>query len=116
MSTPLPPASARPSSFTVTSGLDLLDQWSARATQAEKNTAYRILFAVADHSVFTGCHILDDARNHMEFFVLTKGGLTIKIRIDDLDSFAILYIGPSCTAPGLDAAWSASVSSLLDSL
>jgi hypothetical protein len=101
MSTPLMPAGGRPSSFTVTSGLDLLDKWSARATQSQKNIVNRIIFAVADKSVFTDYDIIDDVENHLEFFVLAKGDLAVKIRIEDFDSFGIIYIGPSCAAPGL---------------
>jgi hypothetical protein len=116
MSAFLGPASARPSSFTVTAGLELLDQWSAHATQAQKNIVSRVIFAVADKTVFADYDVIDDAENHMEFFVLAKNDLIVKIRIDGFDCFGILYIGPSCTAPGLDHGWSASISSALGSL
>ena len=96
------PASAgRPSTFTITAGLDLLADWTAGATQADRNTIYAIMFAVADHSVFTAHMVIDDTENHMEFFVLARNDIAVKIRIDDFDSFAILYIGPASTAPGL---------------
>jgi hypothetical protein len=87
----------------VTSGLDLLGDWSVHATQSQRNVAYRIIFAVADRNVFTDYAVVDDVENYMEFFVLAKNDLVVKIRIDGFDSFAIFYIGPSCTAPGLDA-------------
>jgi Family of unknown function (DUF6235) len=101
MSAPLVPAS-RPSHFTVTSGLDLLDEWMADASQSQKNIVTRVLFAVADKTVFTEYTVIDDVENHMEYFVLAKSDLAVKIRIDGFDAFAIVYIGPSCTAPGLD--------------
>jgi Family of unknown function (DUF6235) len=104
MSASLVPPSGRPSSYNVTSGLDLLDEWSAHATQSQKNIVNRIIFAVADKSVFADYDIVDDARNHLEFFVLAKNDLTVKIRIEDFDSFGIIYIGPSDSAPGLDQA------------
>jgi hypothetical protein len=116
MSASLVPASGRPSSFTVTSGLDLLGDWSARATQSQRNIVYAIIFAVADRDVFTDYDVIDDVENHMEFFVLAKNDLIVKIRIDGFDSFAILYIGPGCTAPGLDPARSLSISSAPQSL
>jgi hypothetical protein len=99
-----PAPAARPSTFTITTGLDLLADWTAAATQADRNTIYAILFSVADHSVFTTRTVIDDTENHMEFFVLARNDLTVKIRIDDFDSFAILYIGPASTAPGLTPA------------
>jgi hypothetical protein len=116
MSAFLVPANGRPSSFTVTSGLDLLDEWSTRATQSQKNIVYAIIFAVADRTVFADYNVIDDVENHMEFFVLAKNDLIVKIRIDGFDSFGILYIGPSCTAPGLDPARPAAISSLPESL
>ena len=94
-------AAGRPSTFTITTGLDLLADWTAGATQADRNTIYAIMFAVADHSVSTARMVIDDTENHMEFFVLARNDLAVKIRIDDFDSFAILYIGPASTAPGL---------------
>jgi Family of unknown function (DUF6235) len=103
----IPAGSSRPSLFTVTSGLDLLDNWTAHATQAQKNTAYQVLFAVADHTAFTDYIVIDDAANHMDIHVLAGNDLTIKIRINSFDSFAILSIGPS-TAPELDTAQAAS--------
>src|SRR6266446_2633333 len=109
MSAFLVPANGRPSSFTVTSGLDQLDEWSTRATQSQKNIVYAIIFAVADRTVFADYNVIDDVENHMEFFVLAKNDLIVKIRIDGFDSFGILYIGPSCTAPGLDPAPPASM-------
>jgi hypothetical protein len=116
MSAPIVPSSGRPSLFTVTSGLDLLDEWSAHATQSQKNIVNRIIFAVADKNVFTEYCIVDDIENHMEFFVLAKNDLAVKIRIEGFDSFGILYIGSSCAAPGLDPAWPASITPAPDSL
>ena len=104
MSASIVPGGSRPSSFTVTTGLDLLDEWSSRATQWQKNIVHRILFAVADKTVFADYIVIDDVQNHMEFFVLTKGDLIVKIRIEGIDSFGVLYIGPSRTAPGFDPA------------
>lgn len=100
----IPAGSSRPSMYTVTSGLDLLDDWATHATQPQKNTVYRTLFAVADQTVYTTCTVIDDPANPLEFFVLAKSDLAVKIRLESVDSFAVLYIGPSATAPGLDAA------------
>jgi hypothetical protein len=105
-----PAPAARPSLFTVTSGLDLLDEWSAHATQAHKNIVHRVIFSVADKKVFTDYVVVDDVENHMEFFVLAKSDLTVKIRIDGFDSFGILYIGPSSDVQELDPVWAASIS------
>jgi Family of unknown function (DUF6235) len=110
--TRIPAGSSRPSQYTVTSGLDLLDDWAADATQPQKNTVYSTLFAVADKTAYTTCTVIDDPASPLEFFILARNDLTVKIRIESPDSFAILYIGPSATAPGLDAAPSAATGTL----
>lgn len=104
MSTPTEPTSGRPSSLAMTTGLDLLDEWSTGAVQSQKNIVHRILFAVADMTVSTDYIVIDDVRDHMQFFVLAKSDLVVKIRIEGLDSFGLLYVGPAGAAPGLDVA------------
>lgn len=108
--TAIPANASRPSAYTVTGGLDLFDEWSAQATQSQKNIVHRVLFSVADKSVFANYPVVDDVANHMEYFVLAKNDLTVKIRIDGIDAFSILYIGASVDAPGLDPTWSGSIS------
>jgi hypothetical protein len=100
----IPAGSSRPSLYTITSGLDLLEDWAVEATQPQKNTVYLTLFAVADKTVFTAGTVIDDPASPLEFFVLAKNDIVVKIRIESMDSFAILYIGPSDAAPGLDVA------------
>ena len=105
MAIPIRPAGSHPRSlFRLTSGLELLEEWSRNATQVEKNVIDRVLFAVVGRSVFTEYDVVDDIQKTMEFFVLAKCDLTVKIRVHDLDSFGIVYIGPTSDAPGLDQA------------
>jgi hypothetical protein len=104
MDAPIQPAGSRRSAFRLTSGLDLLEKWSRTATQAEKNVVHQVLFAIADKSVFTDYLVVDDVVKTMEFFVLTRCEITIKVRVHGLNAFGIVYIGPTCDAPGLDCA------------
>jgi hypothetical protein len=94
----------RPLPFRLSSGLERLDKWSQDATQVEKNVVNRVLFAVTSKTVFSEYVVVDDVVRTMEFFVLAKCGLAIKIRVHGLDSFGIVYIGPTSAAPGLDQA------------
>jgi Family of unknown function (DUF6235) len=105
MAEPIGPASRRPPTpLRVTSGFDVLEQWSQHATQIEKNIVQRVLFAVVERSVFASYDVVDDVMKTMEFFVLSKCDLTVKIHIHDFDSCGIVYVGPTCAAPGLDQA------------
>ena len=105
MASPARPAeSFSRSAFRLASGLELLEEWSRRATQVEKNVVDEVLFAIVGRSVFTDYDVVDDVRKTMEFFVLAKCDLTVKIRVHSLESFGIGYVGPTCEAPGLDPA------------
>ena len=107
--TAIPAHASRPSAYTITAGLDLLDQFTAHATQAQKNTIHEALFAIADHTAYTRYPVIDDPASHMELFILTASDLTLKIRIDDFNAFAIRYIGPATTAPGLTPTWASAL-------
>ena len=105
MAIPMEPADRRPRcAFRLASGLEILDAWSQNASQAELDIVNRVLFAVTERSVFTQYQVVDDVARTMEFFVLAKRDLTVKIRVHGLDSFGITYVGPTCAAPGLDQA------------
>lgn len=91
-----------PSLFRLTTGLEILEDWSTTVTQAEKNAANRALFAVVEKTVFTEYNVVDDVEKTMEFFVFARNDLIVKIRVHDLGSFGIVYVGPAAEAPGLD--------------
>src|SRR5258708_36659944 len=91
-----------PSLFQLTSGLEVLDEWSLTATQAKRNAANRALFAVIERTVFTEYAVADDAEKTMEFFVFAGNDLIVKVRVHDLSSFGIVSVGPPPRAPGLD--------------
>jgi hypothetical protein len=92
-----------PTLFRLTSGLEILDEWSRTATQAEKNAVSHALFAVVDRTVFTEYAVVDDHPKTMEFFVFVRNDLVVKIGVHDLGSFGIVYVGPAVGAPGLDS-------------
>jgi uncharacterized protein DUF6235 len=105
MAVPIEPAKVPASAlFRLTSGLGVLDEWSRTATQAEKNVVNDALLAIVDKSVFTEYIVIDDPRKALQFFVLVKCYLTIKVRVNSLNSFGIVYVGPTSSAPGLDYA------------
>jgi hypothetical protein len=92
------------SAFRLTSGFDVFEEWSRNATQAARNIVNQVLFAIVEKSVFADYDVIDDAEKTMEFFVLARGEITVKVRVHGLDSFGIIYIGAAISAPGLDRA------------
>jgi Family of unknown function (DUF6235) len=95
---------SQPLQFRLTSGLELLEEWSRSATQVQRNVVNQVLFAVASRDVFSEYAVVDDVTKTMEFFVLAKCDIVVKIRVHGLDSFGIVYVGPAGSAPGLDCA------------
>jgi hypothetical protein len=80
--------------FRLARGMDVLDSWSQTATQAARNSVYRVLFAVLDGSVFRRYSTVDSYARSQEFFVYLHDDLVIGIVLDD-GSFTIGYIGPA---------------------
>jgi Family of unknown function (DUF6235) len=87
--------------FRMDTGLEVLEDWAATATQSEKNAVYKALFAVADGSVFKAYRIVDDWQQLSEFFVVIRDDLLLKICVHSFDSYGIVYIGAQEGAPGL---------------
>jgi len=105
MASPAQPADRRPRlGLRLTSGLEVLDNWSRDAAEADKNLVDRVLFAIVDGSVFVQFIVVDDVERAMEFFVLARFDLTVKVRLHGHDAFGIVYAGPTCSAPGFDRA------------
>lgn len=74
-------------------GLTHLEQWADTAGQAGKNALYRMLFAVADGSVFDAYEVLDDVTVLGEYFVLVRPELVVKIAFPRRGAFAVLFVG-----------------------
>lgn len=83
----------------LTSGIDLLEEWSVTAHQADRNIVYRALFAVADGSVHMSYDVIGRRDGRKEFLVLLKDDLVAHIRLHRCDCFGIAYIGP-CDVEG----------------
>jgi hypothetical protein len=88
--------------FRLDTGLALLEQWAATASQTQKNSVYKALFAVTDGSVFRNYIVFDDRDHTREFTVMVKEDLVVKICILDVDAFAIRYIGAVNSSPNVD--------------
>jgi hypothetical protein len=99
-----PAGGSEPAAFRMVSGFEILEEWFEHATQSQRNIVSRILLSVAGKSVFSDFNVINDIPRSAEFFVLTKIDLTVKIRLHDLSSFGVVYIGPVGGAPGLVAA------------
>jgi hypothetical protein len=89
--------------FRMDTGLDILEEWTADATEDEKDAVYGALFAMADRTLFRDYQVLDDGLELSEIFVLLPESLVLKVRVHCFDSFGIVYVGPRELAPGQPA-------------
>jgi hypothetical protein len=80
--------------FRLDTGVEVLDEWARSATQTRKNAIYRALFAMVDGALFRTYRVIDDFQRPNELFVIVRDDLMMKIRINSLESFDIVHIGP----------------------
>lgn len=80
--------------FRMETGLEVLDEWAETATQSKKNAIYKALFAMQDGSLFRTYRVVDDFQHANELYVIVKDNLVMKIRVNCVDSFGIVEIGP----------------------
>lgn len=90
--------------FQMDTGADVLAAWGETASQSYKNAVYRTLFSMLDGTLFRTHNVVDDAKASSEFLVVLKADLVVKLRINSLNSFGIVYIGTWDDAPGTEAA------------
>lgn len=77
----------------LTAGLEVLEEWSTTASQAERNIVYEALFAIGDGSAFLIYDVFGDPRQPHNFAILVKADLMIKVRIHRGESFEIRQVG-----------------------
>ncbi|MEU5262334.1 DUF6235 family protein [Amycolatopsis sp. NPDC021455] len=77
----------------LSAGLEVLEEWSATASQAERNIVYEALFAIGDGSAFLIYDVFGDPQQIHNFAILVKADLMIKVCIHRGESFEICHIG-----------------------
>lgn len=80
--------------FRLETGLEVLEEWAETANQSKKNAIYKALFAMQDGSLFRTYRVVDDFQRSNEVYVIVKDNLMMKIRVNCVDSFGIVEIGP----------------------
>lgn len=80
--------------FRLETGLEVLEEWAETASQSKKNAIYKALFAMQDGSLFRTYRVVDDFQRSNELFVIVRDNLMMKIRVNCVDSFGIVEIGP----------------------
>lgn len=76
------------------SGADVLETWSEHARQTHKNAVHAALFSMLDGTLTHTHQVSADPWRPGELAVTVKPGLTLRLRVNDADSFDLLYVGP----------------------
>lgn len=88
--------------FRMQSGAEVLAEWSETASQTRRNAVYAALFSLTERTLFRTHQVIDDDERPAEIFVAVKENLVIKVRVNDIGSFDVLYVGAWETAPGFE--------------
>lgn len=75
------------------SGVEILDEWADEARQIELNAVQDALFAMLDRSVYADYEVIDDVSHPRHMVVVVRETLAIRIRLNDIATFGIEFIG-----------------------
>ena len=75
------------------SGIDVLNAWTENAREADIEAVADALFAVVERSVYRRYPVIDDSSLARELVVVVRDDLAIRLRLDDVEKFGIVFIG-----------------------
>lgn len=80
------------------SGMDVLNDWTETASIRDTNAVAAALFAVVERSVYRDYPVVDDSEVARELVVVVRDDLAMRIRLDDVEKFGIVFIGSPAAA------------------
>ncbi len=80
------------------SGMDVLNEWADDATGVDITAVFDALFSVVERAVYYHYPVIDDSTLARELVVVVRDDLAIRIRLDDVATFGIVFIGPTGAA------------------
>jgi hypothetical protein len=80
------------------SGLDVLNAWTDTATEANAKAVADALFAIVERSVYRDYPVIDDSTVARELVVVVRDDLAVRIRLDDVEKFGIVFVGSPAAA------------------
>jgi hypothetical protein len=79
-------------------GLEVFDAWNATAAEADLKALGDALFAIVERTVYSQYPVIDDSANARELVVVVRDDLGIRVRLEDVDKFGIVFIGTPAAA------------------
>jgi hypothetical protein len=75
------------------SGIDVLNEWTDTAKGPDVAAVAAALFAVVERTVYRRYPVIDDSTQARELVVVVRDDLAVRIRLDDVEKFGIVFIG-----------------------
>jgi hypothetical protein len=79
-------------------GIDVFDAWNATAAPADVMALGDALFAIVERSVYRDYPVIDDSAIVRELVVVVHDDLAIRVRLEDVEEFGIVFIGSPAAA------------------
>jgi hypothetical protein len=80
------------------SGIDVLDAWSDAAGEADVIAVADALFAIVERTVYRDYPVIDDSTVARELVVVVRDNLAVRVRLDDVEKFTVVFIGSPAAA------------------
>lgn len=74
-------------------GIDVLDAWTGAASDADAVAVADALFAIVERTVYRDYPVVDDSTVARELVVVVRDDLAVRVRLDDVEKFGVVFIG-----------------------
>ncbi len=75
-------------------GIEVLNAWTDAARDADVYAVADALFSVVERTVYSRYPVIDDSTVARELVVVVRDDLAVRIHLDDVEKFGIVFIGP----------------------
>lgn len=80
------------------SGMELLNTWTDDASSADVKAVADALFAIVERTVYRDYPVIDDSTVPRELVVVVRDDLAIRVRLENVEKFSIVFIGSPAAA------------------
>jgi Family of unknown function (DUF6235) len=80
------------------SGLDVLNAWTETASDTDAQAVADVLFTIVERAVYRFYPVIEDSAVARELIVVLRDDLAVRVRLDDVEKFGIVFIGSTVGA------------------
>jgi hypothetical protein len=79
-------------------GSDILESWTEGASVRDTNAMAAALFSLVERTVYHQYPVIDDSTLAREFVVVVRDDLAIRVRLEHVEKFSVLFVGTPAAA------------------